>query len=121
MPRPKLFELQAWQSTDLPVQAYIVDHAGVALLQSSVASIAYIVKNAAGTTTSSGTLTVSEVIFDVLQAWTEDAVGCNFKGTIPAAAFPAAGNHQLQIKFTLTSGSPTYLRATVGAQGVFTS
>lgn len=121
MPRPKVFELQGFEQADLPIRARVTDADGTALLRAGISSIAYIVKNAAGTTTASGSLTVNSVISDTLSSWIEDATGYNFAATIPAAAFPDTGHHRVQIKFTLANGSITYLLATAFMLSVATS
>lgn len=98
---------KAWESTPLTMLARI-QNAGANITQAGIASISYAVKNAAGTATSSGTLTVASVVYDTLQTgarWTKDNTGYNFLGTLPAACFPAAGLHYAELKFTDASGN----------------
>jgi hypothetical protein len=122
MPVPQDFDLKTVEQTDTPILAR-VRHAGSLLTQAAISSITYLVKNKAGTTTSSGSFTVASVVFDALQTadrWTLDATGFNFAGTLPAACFPAPGWHRAEIKFTPASGSAFYLRARIYADSLQT-
>jgi len=86
---------------------------GNAFKQADFASIVYSVMDTTtgqpvssnGVTYQSLPLTVSSVIFDTLQNWSEDSRGANFVLTVGPGAFPQ-GNHeyQVEVKFTMTDG-----------------
>lgn len=89
-----------------------IQHLGANVKQADITSITYTVIDSGGATPNSGTLTVADVIFDTLQTdsrWTEDATGYNFRHTVPAAGFDAAGTFQIKYIFTPASGSPFIL------------
>jgi hypothetical protein len=50
-------------------------------------------------------LTISAVIFDTLQGWAEDSLGCNFILTVGPGAFPQNDiEYRVEVEFTLTDG-----------------
>ena len=107
MPRPVRWKIEGWEQTALRLIARIESN-GAYITQAGIASITYAVRNAAGTSTGTGSLTVAGVVYDTLQTggpWTLDNTGYNFLGTIPAASFPAPGAYIVELKFTDTSGN----------------
>lgn len=97
---------------------------GAYVTQASISSISYGVRDlTAGSTTSSGTFTVSTSIFDSLQIddrWTKDRTGYNFRATISAGAFDAfdvgtvddvpefrvdAHSYRVSVRFTPVTGA----------------
>lgn len=73
----------------------------------------------------SGTLTVSDVVFDTLQTdsrWTKDSTGYNFRHNMPPSAFPE-GNRQYQVEYLFdpTSGEDFLVVFKVSATETFTS
>lgn len=78
--------------------------------QADISSITYKVFDIdnSNTETATGTLTVSDVIFDTLQTdarWSVDTTGYNFRHEVPATAFPTGGNrYQIEYKCTPASG-----------------
>lgn len=115
------------------LMARIAGVAGNLLTQASVSSISYQVTNLTlGQVAGSGTLTVSQVVFNSLvqndPRWTADSAsqpgadglwGYNFLTTLPASIFPVSSvvsppplvaaapqTYQVDIVFTPTSGQP---------------
>lgn len=87
--------------------------AGTPFLQANFSSISYSVYDTStglptignGVTYSGLPLTISAVVFDVLQNWSEDSRGANFILTIGPGAFPQGdAEYQVEVKFTLTDG-----------------
>lgn len=99
-----------WQGAPTPLLARIRSVNGSYLTQASLSSITYAVFNLTGNTPStvlsSGTLTISSVVFDSLQTdarWTTDSVGYNFRVTIPGSAFALAATlYRVEVTFTDT-------------------
>ncbi len=120
MPQPRLFDLQTLEQSDTTLIARM-ERNGANITQAVTSAITYIVKNSSGTTTSSGSLVVADVVFNALQLnsrWDRDSTGYNFLGVIPAACFPLPGHYIVEVKFTFTSGSPGYLRSRVFADSL---
>jgi hypothetical protein len=88
----------------------ITDDSGTDLEQADVSSIAYTVYDAAdlSSSTASGSLTVSTVIYDTLQtdsAWDTDSTGYNFGWSAPSSIFSKGGIlNKVEIAFTPASG-----------------
>lgn len=89
--------------------ARVVGNAGTPITQASLSSISRLVYvPATATSVSSGTLTISSVVYDALQTgdlWAADSEGYNFKDTIGASTL-SEGNtvYRVEYKFTPTSG-----------------
>lgn len=108
---------KAWEDGGVTVLGRVI-HDGVNVTQAALTSIAYKVfdlrSQSPETATSSGTLTVSSVIFNALQGandsdkrWTEDLIGFNFLATFLATAFPTGGHlYRIEIIFTPATGQP---------------
>lgn len=94
--------------------------------QSDLSSITYSVAatDDLSTVVTSGTPTVSAVIFDTLQThtvWT-DATGYNFKYTLGPTAFPTGGKvYRVEFKLTFTGGLVGWLQIDCTAKAVATS
>lgn len=103
--------------------ARLVGNDGRPITRASISSIAYNVYNETdgeNVASGSGTLTISDVVFDDLQTndprWTKDSeaspgkdgrFGYNFLATLPASHFTADGNRlRVSITFTPASGQP---------------
>lgn len=95
--------------------ARVLGQSGSAIVQADVSSIAYSVYDKSDTTTATttGTLTVSDVIYNTLQTdsrWGKDATGYNFGWNVPASIF-AAGNktYRIEVKITPSSGEAIHI------------
>ena len=95
--------------------ARILGQSGSAIVQADVSSIAYSVydKSDTSTATTTGTLTVGDVIYNTLQTdsrWGKDATGYNFGWNVPASIF-AAGNktYRIEVKITPSSGEAIHI------------
>lgn len=102
---------KAVQNSGVTLLARILGNAGTPVTQLSLSSIAYTVTDlTTNTAIGSGTLTVSQVIFDTLQTdavWTKDAVGYNFKAQLASTLFANGGDtYQVDVAFTPVSGQP---------------
>lgn len=110
MARAEPFTSEIWEDSGPVLMARIFNHAGTLVTQASVSAIAYKVfdLSAPATATATGTLTVSSVIFDTLQAgviWTSDSVGYNFRWATPASLFPTGGRtYRVEIVLDMASG-----------------
>lgn len=93
----------------------IYGNAGTLITQASLSAITYavtiIAEDDTETDGTTGTLTISSVVFDTLQTsdprWSVDSTGYNFLATIPASAFTRANGglrHRVDIEFTPSSG-----------------
>lgn len=91
--------------------------AGTPFLQANFSSIVYSVIDTTngqpvssnGTTYSNLPLTVSSVIYDVLQNWPQDSRGYNFLLTLSPSAIPLASHqYQVEVRFVLTDGRQGY-------------
>ena len=86
---------------------------GVAGVEADFSSITYKTflhdgSATADTETDTGTLTVADVIHDVLKTdldWTEDSTGYNFSFAAPAAGFASEGLHEVVVTFNETGGA----------------
>lgn len=95
--------------------ARILGQSGSAIVQADVSSIVYSVYDKSDTTaaTATGTLTVSDVIYNALQTdsrWGKDTTGYNFGWNVPASIF-ATGNktYRIEVKITPASGEPIHI------------
>ena len=79
----------------------------------------------ATTVTASGTLTVSDVVFDGLQKdgfWTIDGTGYNFRHDIAASVLATGGaTYRIEHKITPVSGEVTFLKWEVTTNETWTS
>lgn len=108
-------------ATDTALMARIAARGTSTLItQASLSTIAYVLKDlTAGTTITSGSLTVSAVVFDSLQqldpAWTRDDAstptpdgvwGYNFRQVVAAANISSQDHHyESRVTFTFTDGT----------------
>lgn len=105
------------EDTDLPIFDRLRTDDGTYLVQADLSSIAYAAYDLSdpGTAITTGTLTISDVIFDTLQQTADNAlwgeaggstIGFNFAAILPAACFPTGGRTvRVEITFTPNSGS----------------
>lgn len=99
---------------------------GSAAQQADVSSIAYSVYDrTGGSVVTSGTLTVSSVVFDTLQTgapWTYDSTGYNFKTTLATTAFPTGGRlYRVEFKWTFSDSAVGIDAYDCRAESVFIS
>ena len=82
-------------------------------------------KNANTTATYTASLTVADVIGDVLQTdarWSLDSTGYNFRYSVVASVFDAGdATYRLEFKFTPTTGSQYWVIYEIDTVEVFTS
>jgi len=82
--------------------------AGTLWTQASVSGITYKVFNASNAEVSSGTLTVSSVVFDTLQTdgrWDIDSVGYNFRHDNDHQVLTDAGRYRIEYEVTMSAGN----------------
>jgi len=103
------------EDSGLRWMARILGNDGDAIVQADISAIVYSVYNKADltTATTTGTLTVSDVIFDTLQTdsrWGKDSTGYNFAWNVPASIF-ALGNvtYRIEVKLTPAAGEVMHL------------
>ena len=89
--------------------ARVVGNDALPVTRISLSAINYAVQNVTtAVLIGTGALTISTVIFDALQTdknWTKDAVGYNFKWTVPASLLQNGGDkYQVDVKFTPVTG-----------------
>jgi hypothetical protein len=104
-----------WQGMPVALMARLRNPAGVYVTQASLASISYTLfdlgsDNPTPTVpTSSGSLTISSVIFDALQLdarWTIDTIGYDFLWLMPGALLVnAPTEYRMKVLFTGTDGN----------------
>lgn len=84
---------------------------GDLITQAGVSSITYqVIRQPAGTTSGSGSVTIAASVFDTLQTddrWDNDDIGFNFAHTIPASAFDTLGPVRVRYTFNTPSGNFT--------------
>lgn len=78
-------------ASGVTMMARIRGQGGSYITQASLSSITYSIRDlSTATTTGTGSLTVSSVVFDNLQLdnrWTKDAIGYNFRTTFASGSF----------------------------------
>ena len=103
---------------------------GTAFKQANFSAITYSVFDTStgkavtnnGLTYSNLPLTISAVIYDVLQNWSEDSRGCNFILTLSSDCFPQGNvEYQIEVKFVLTDGRVGWALFDVTTEQVWTS
>jgi hypothetical protein len=103
-----------------------VQQGGTDITQAGITSISYKVFDTEdGSETATGTLTVSNVVYDSLQTddrWSLDSNGYNFLHEPPASAFPEGG-HTYQVEYLVTpaSGQQWFEKFRVRTKPVYTS
>jgi hypothetical protein len=108
---------KAWEDGSVSLLARVVGQAGTAVTQASLTSITYkIFDTLSDTPTSavaSGTLTISDVIFDTLQTdarWTKDNTGYNFLHTIGAGVLTKENTvYRIEYLFDPVTGENFYV------------
>jgi hypothetical protein len=115
MPAPFKYHTTAYKGVDTSFKARVQSPPGTLILQATTASISYTVVEQlgpqAGTSTGAGSPTVASSVFDALQLtsdWIQDNTGYNFAVTIPASAFPDAGDYVVVFLITPTGGGSAY-------------
>ena len=93
-----------------------IDYNGAAAVQSDISSITYKVFDKDDLTTefTSGSLTVSSVIFDTLRTdarWTKDTTGYNFLHSVAYTVLPTSGkSYYFEYTVTWSAGGQNILR-----------
>ncbi len=112
MPETVVYESSVWAGFEALFLARVVNKSGAHITQAGVSTITYSVREAEGdeAATASGSLTVSEVVYNTLQyggLWDVDLDGYNFFAALPGACFPTAGTrYRVEFVLTPTSGNP---------------
>lgn len=106
---PSVYGAEIYEDGTPVILARITGAANTALTQGSVSAIAYtITDTSTSTVIDSGTLTISNVIYNSLQTdavWTHDATGYNFKWSPSASSFPTGGvTYAVELQITATGG-----------------
>ncbi len=106
MPVPSVCGQVVIEDAGVTFMARVYGNAGTAITQASLSSIGYAVTDLSDLTNpvTSGTLTISSVVFDTLQTgvrWTKDSTGYNFLYAAPATWTPS-GKRRYAYVFTFT-------------------
>ena len=113
MAEATLTSKRIWEDTGATFLARILGDDGAAIVQADFGSISYAVfEEDATAAVVSGSLTVSDVVFDTYQTdarWTVDSTGYNFRHTVAASVF-STGNaaYRIEYKFEPTGDEPFY-------------
>ena len=104
----------------------ILGNDGAYLTQATTSSITYLVHDiTAGADITSGSLTISSVIFDTLQTdgrWTEDTTGYNFGHAAQASWFATPDHtYRVEYKFSPSSGQVFWVVFELIASALYTS
>jgi len=124
MPVPKRGSI--WEDSGCFLMARILGNDGNAITQASVSSISYVIHNiTSDVAVTSGSLTVSDVVFDTLQTddrWTADDTGYNFGHAALASWFATPDvTYRVEYKFTPTSGQVFFAVFEVTSNALYTS
>jgi len=103
---PRLITGVVWERSGVSLMARIVGQDAQNITQSALVSISFKIFDLAvpEAAKSSGTLTVSSVVFNTLQTdtrWTKDATGYNFRHDVGATAF-SGGTKDWRIEYLFT-------------------
>lgn len=106
---PTVHKFKVFEDSGAVIMARITAADGTNLTQAATSSITYKVfdNRDLTTPTTSGTLTVSSVIYDTLQTdsrWDADSTGYNFAWEVPASVF-VNGDRKYIIELLVTPGS----------------
>lgn len=124
MPQPKRASI--WEDGGAFLAARILGNNGAYLTQATTSSITYLIYDVtAGAEITSGSLTISSVIFDTLQTdgrWTEDTTGYNFGYAAAASAFATPDHtYRVEFKITPTSGQVFFVVFELITSALYTS
>jgi cystathionine beta-lyase/cystathionine gamma-synthase len=106
------FKFEVWEDSGFSIMGRVLGPDATNVTQAGVTSIAFSVYDKANLAValSTGTMTVSTVIFDTLQTdarWTVDSTGYNFRYDAPNTLLPrGSATYRLEVAFTPASGSP---------------
>lgn len=100
---------QAMAKSGLMLLARIVGYSATPITQASLSSIDYAIRDlTSATTITTGTLTISAVVYDTLQTdavWDRDDDGYNFRWIVPAANLQNGGHrYRIDVRFNPASG-----------------
>lgn len=105
-----IIEGESFENNGASLMRCITGPDGANITQSSISSITYKVFDLDDTSepTTTGSLTVSTVVFNTLQIdarWAKDATGYNFRWDVPASVLEDGNKvYRFEIKFTPTVG-----------------
>ena len=115
----------AYEDGGTSIMARITGLDGANIVQADVSTITCTVFDAAGSSVSTPTVTVSTSVFDTLQTdsrWSADSTGYNFRFDGAASVMTAPGErYRFEFKFTPASGAVYWVVATVTARPILTS
>lgn len=119
----KTYTAAIWQAGGVRLLARVMTddvNAVRAIKQADLSAIAYTI-TAPDSTQTTGTLTISAVIFDTLQTgavWTDTSAGFNFSAVFAGTLFTQTGYYRVAIKFMLANPAttPAYLEYGLTAQ-----
>lgn len=121
-------EGKVWEDGGAFFMARVTGRDAANITQATISSITYKVfdiKDLPGSEKTSGTLTVSDVVFNTLQTdnrWSKDSTGYNFRHEMPASTFADGDRfYQVEYLFTPSTGEKFYLVFKIEAKETFTS
>ena len=111
------------EDTDFSLMARVAGVDGDDIVQGDLASIAYAITGADGTSVGTGSLTVSEVVFDTLQTdarWSVDSTGYNFRWDVDVSAegLVSPGTYTFEVAFTAATGEVYHAVWLVHVKGI---
>jgi len=124
MPSP--IPVTIYEDSGATLMARVLGDDATAIQQADVSSIAYSVYDLDDTSSpSTGTLTVSDVVYDTLQTddrWDADTTGYNFKWAAPASLFATGDRvYKVEVAFTPASGEVFHVVWTVTVLSILRS
>ncbi len=125
----KIYEVTAWEDTGVSLMARVEGTDGANIQQADVSSIAYSVYDittlGSSSEATSGSLTVSDVVYDTLQTdnrWDRDTTGYNFRHDVAAATLAAGGKiYRAEYKFTPASGEAYHVVFEIKTKNLYRS
>jgi hypothetical protein len=116
-----------WEDSGASLMAKLTGNDAALITQATIDSISYKVFDSADLSTiiTSGSLTVSTVVFNTLQLdarWTADTLGYNFRHDAPKEFFQEGGvTYRVEYKFIPVSGEQFWAIFRVKAKAVYSS
>ena len=118
MPRPQRFPMTAVQKCGWTALARVVQDDGALAQAAELAGVTALVENAAGEIVFEQAFEPVDVVLASLAGtssspdarWEEDAIGYNFRASLPAAAFEEPGPVVVEFLFEPVDGEPYRLR-----------
>ena len=124
MPIPKRASI--YEDSGAFLMGRVLGNSGALITQSDISSITYYIWDITGNVEiTSGSLTVSSVVFNSLQLddrCTEDDIGYNFGYAAPASWFAAPDHtYRIEVKFTPSSGQVFFAVFEIITSAIYTS